>query len=384
MFDLAKIKKVHFIGLGGIGVSALARLMVIQGKVVSGSDISITEIVVALKKLGVRVFKNHRLENLASDVDLVVYSPAVPENNPERIQAQTLNIFQLSYPQFLGELSRKNKTIAVSGTNGKSTTTAILGLILEKSGLDPTVIVGSKVSLWNSNLRAGLSNLLVLEACEHQANMLKIDPQLVVITNLEKDHLDYYQDLKHIINTFQEYVNKLSASGVLFINMDDQNLKKLKTKAKIVTYGIKFQAEVMAKKIRPRAGGQEFDLVDKRGDLDQSIKILLKIPGQFNVANVLAAAAVALHLGVNLKTIKQTVEKFAGIWRRFEKVGSINNQAIVISDYAHHPTAVQGTIQAAREFYPGQKIMAVFQPHHHNRTKKLFNEFVQSFSQADL
>ena len=280
-------------------------------------------------------------------------------------------------------MSRKNKTIAVSGTNGKSTTTAILGLILEKAGLDPTVIVGSKVSLWNSNLRVGLSNLLVLEACEHQANMLKIDPQLVVLTNLEKDHLDYYHDLKHIINTFQEYVNKLPSSGVLCINMDDQNLKKLKTKAKIVTYGIKSQAEVMAKHIRPQAGGQEFELVDARGKSAQSIKIILTIPGQFNIANVLAAAAVALHLGVDLKTIKQTVEKFTGIWRRFEKVGQYQ-KAVVISDYAHHPTAVQGTIQAAREFYPGQKIMAVFQPHHHNRTKKLFNEFVQSFFQADL
>lgn len=385
--------RVHFIGIGGIGVSALAKMALEQGKTVSGSDIYSSEITQELENLKVPIFLKHKKDNISKDIDLVVYSTAVPEHNPERLRAKELNIIQLSYPQFLGELSRQKNTIAVSGTNGKSTTTAILGLILEKAGLDPTVIVGSKVGPWQSNLRMGRSDILLVEACEWQANMLSLDPSMIVLTNLEPDHLDYYRDIDHLVQTFQKYINKLPQKGVLILNADDNNLKKLKPDSQVITYGIKNIADVMARNILSKPGKQEFDLTFKGATL-KSCRVSIKIPGLFNIYNILSACAAAINLGVDLQTIKKTVEQFSGIWRRFEKLDAIplpnypntrlSKYPIVISDYAHHPTAVKGTIQAAKDFYPDKRIVAVFQPHHHNRTKKLFNDFLKSFDNADL
>ena len=459
--DLNKIKKIHFIGLGGIGVSAIAKMMLYYGKRVSGSDLIDSEIIRNLVREGVNFFLGHRAKNLTADVDLVVYSPAVPENNPERQKANKLKIPQFSYPEFLGELSKEKFTIAVSGTNGKSTTTALLGLILEAAGLDPTVIVGSQVPQWHGNLRISErgssriktwidadtqrrstqiptqinadnlcqsefdlseSEYLVVEACEWQAHMLNLWPKIIVLTNLELDHLDYYRDLNHIIETFQRYVEKLSPIDLLIINADDPNLKKLKPKCRVITYGIRNQADIMVKNIKVGSGFQKFDLClprerriyplektsGKTKGFYQICNLKLRVPGLFNIYNVLAASAAALSLGVEPKIIKKTLENFKGIWRRFELINAdtlrgskqiktrINadirvnprsnprESAIFISDYAHHPTAIRGTIQAAREFFPKRRIVAVFQPHHRNRTKKLFRDFVKSFDQADL
>ncbi|MDA2936047.1 UDP-N-acetylmuramate--L-alanine ligase [Patescibacteria group bacterium AH-259-L05] len=382
---------IHFIGIGGIGVSAVAKLLQSQGKEISGSDLYESEITNELEQLSIPVFFKHRKGNIRDDTDIVIYSPAVPENNPERVRTKELGIDQFSYPEFLGEISREKNTIAISGTNGKSTTTALCGLILEKAGLDPTVIVGSKVLLgnsgsqWKGNLRVGKSKHFVVEACEHQANMLHLDPHIIILTNLEKDHLDYYKNLNHIIDSFQEFIQKLPKDGLLVLNADDKNLQKLKPKSTVITYGIENDADVQAKNIIIKPGKQQFDLVT-RSDLVTQVepaRVVLKVPGIFNIYNVLAAIAVSFHLGSDIKSIKKAVEEFSGTWRRFEKVGEYKG-AIIISDYAHHPTAVYGTIQAAKEFYPDRRIVAVFQPHHHNRTKNLFNEFVSSFDNADL
>ena len=373
--NLTKLKKIHFIGIGGIGVSSIAKMMLSQDKVVAGSDLELTEITQELKNMGAKIFQGHKSENLAEDTELIIYSPAVPEANPELTRAKELNIPQLSYPEFLGELSKDKFTIAVSGTNGKTTTTAMLGLILEKAGLDPTVIVGSKVNMsgWQGNLRmgkpphqnfwcGGKSKYFVVEGCEWRAHMLNLKPKVIVLTNIEEDHLDYYRDLNHIIETFQKYVDKLPSDGLLVLNADDVNSINLKRpKCKVITYGIKNPADITTNKF--------------------SFK--LKVPGIFNIYNALAAGACALNLGVKREEIKKALEDFTGLWRRFERVGERDN-AIIISDYAHHPTAVKGTILAAKEFYPDRRIVAVFQPHHHNRTKNLFNDFVASFDRADL
>ncbi|MFA6145829.1 MAG: UDP-N-acetylmuramate--L-alanine ligase [Patescibacteria group bacterium] len=416
---LPKIKKIHFIGLGGIGVSALAKMMIQQGKKVSGSDLNSSEIIKKLEKIGVKFYQGHKAENLSSDTDLVIYSPAVEKNNPERIKAKKLSIPQLSYPEFLGELSKEKFTIAVSGTHGKSTTTAILGLILEQAELDPLVIVGSKVPQWNGNLRISRTNtdstrtntdsqcksvsgrsVFVVEACEWRAHMLNLSPKMIILNNLELDHTDYYKDINHLIRTFKTYIKKLPKNGILIANADDVNLKKIKSKNKIITFGIKNQAEVMAKNIITKSGEQIFDLCFH----GKIYNFRLKVPGIFNVYNVLAATAGALALGVKPEIIKKSVENFYGIWRRFEimnadlhgrhtdghrkcqrkSVLSQCRSVLFISDYAHHPTAVSGTIQAAKEFYPEKRIVAVFQPHHHNRTKKLFKEFTKCFKGANL
>jgi len=391
--NLQKVKKIYFIGLGGIGVSALAKMMVQRGKKVSGSDLNFSEIIKKLEKMGVKFYQGHQAENLSADTDLIIYSPAVEKNNPERIKAKKLSIPQLSYPEFLGELSKEKFTIAVSGTHGKSTTTAILGLILEQAKLDPLVIVGSKVPQWNGNLRMTQTNtdstrtntdsrcrsVFVVEACEWRAHMLNLSPKMIILNNLELDHTDYYKDINHLIRTFKIYIKKLPKDGIIILNADDVNLKKLKSKNKTITFGIKNQAEVMAKNIITRHGEQVFDLYFH----GKVYNFRLKVPGIFNVYNVLAATAGALALGVKPEIIKKSVENFYGIWRRFEKIGEYK-KAIIISDYAHHPTAVLNTIQAAKEFYPGKRIMAVFQPHHHNRTKKLFKEFIKCFKGAGL
>lgn len=382
--NLKEIKKVYFVGIGGIGVSALAKMMLLLGKKVVGSDLSFSEITNDLEKKGAKIFIGHQKENLDKRTDLLIYSPAVPENNPERMVAKELNIQEISYPEFLGELSKDYFAIAVSGTNGKTTTTAMLGLILEKAGLDPTVIVGSEVkSFPEGNFRLGKSRYLVVEGCEWNAHMLKLHPQIIVLTNLEEDHLDYYKDLDDIIFHFQKYIDRLPKDGKLILNNDDQNLRpKLLAKNEVIKYGIKNLAEMMAGKIEVDAGCQKFDLIIGA----KVCQIKLKIPGLFNVYNALAAATAAFKLGVKPEIIKETLENYTGAWRRFETRSLvINNLSLdIISDYAHHPTAIQGTIKAAKEFYPGRRLFVVFQPHHHNRTKTLFNDFIKSFDLADI
>jgi UDP-N-acetylmuramate--alanine ligase len=381
---LENIKKVHFIGVGGIGVSAIAKMMLLLGKKVFGSDIAASEITDDLKKRGIEIFIGHRKENIDRDNDLIIFSPAVPENNPELLAAKEFKIEQLSYPEFLGELSKNYFTIAVSGTNGKTTTTAMLGLILEKAGLDPTVIVGSEVkSFPDGNFRLGKSKYLVVEGCEWNAHMLKLNPQMIVLTNLEEDHLDYYKDINDIISHFQKYIDKLPKEGKLILNNDDQNLaKKLFSKNETIFYGINNPSQVMAEKIETKEGFQKFNL-----SLSSKIyNLKLSIPGLFNVYNALAAVTAAIELGIKPEIIKKALEEYRGAWRRFEVSHATCNtkHVTIISDYAHHPTAIRGTIKAAKEFYPGRRLFVVFQPHHHNRTKTLFNDFVKSFDQADL
>ncbi len=382
--NLKKIKKIHLIGVGGIGVSAIARLMLDLGKEVSGSDLVESETVKELEGQGLIFHLGHKRENISPEVDLVVYSPAVPINNPERQEAWKLDIPELSYPQMLGELGDNKKVIAISGTNGKTTTTAMIGSILAEAQLDPLVIVGSKVKNFKEgNLRFGRGEYFVVEACEYRANMLSLNPWTIVLTNIEEDHLDYFRNLDHIIEIFQQYLDKLPRDGFLIFNNDDpvsrDRLKKLKGRS--ISYGLKNQADLVAKNIRVAEGRQYFDLVYRGKKISEQFS--LQIPGLFNIYNALAASASALKLGISPAIIQRALEKFAGSWRRFEKVGE-RDGAIIISDYAHHPTAIQGTIQAAKEFYPTRRLVVVFQPHQHNRTKKLFDRFVSSFDQADL
>lgn len=387
--DLNKIKKIYFVGIGGIGLSAVAKMMLLKRKKVFGSDLNLSEITDDLKRKGAKIFKGHKEENLPNDTDLLVYSPAVPEDNPERKKANKLNIPQFSYPEFLGLLSKNYFTIAISGTNGKSTTASMLGLILERANLDPTVIVGTKIKKWGGNLRVGKSRYFVVEACEWKGHMLNLFPKMIILTNIERDHLDYYKNLNRIITTFQKYVNKLPKTGILIFNADDKNLKKLKVKCKTITYGIDNKSDIMAKNIKKENQRLQFDLI-KKGIFSEKIK--LKIFGKFNIYNALAALSGALVLGVKPKIIKKALENFGGIWRRFEilnpdKDGYLSGfkpKITLISDYAHHPTAIFETIKTAIEVYSKRRIVVVFQPHLYSRTKNLFADFVKSFDLADL
>jgi len=377
--------KIHFIGIGGIGVSALAKYYLEKGCQISGSDLVSSEITKALKKLGAKIFiGRHKIKNLPEDADLVIYSPAVSKDNPELKEAKKLKIKCLSYPEALGDLTKKYFTIAVSGTHGKSTTAAMIGLLLKKAGFDPTVIVGTKLKEFkNSNCRVGESKYLVIEADEWQASFLNYWPKIIVLTNIEKEHLDYYKNLNNILKTYKEYIGHLPKDGVLVVNKDDKNISKLKTqkpsKAK-VKKRTKFS---LLSKLQLKT--QNYSLTQEEA---KKLKKILKVPGEYNVSNALAALAVARVLKISDKISFKALSEYRGSWRRFEikkfKIPDSRFKILVISDYAHHPTEIKVTLKAAREKFPRKKIWCVFQPHQYQRTFYLFKDFVKVFSKAPI
>jgi len=368
--------KIHFIGIGGIGVSALARYYLEKGHKVSGSDLISSEITDSLKRLGAKIFVgSHNPKHLKSGVDQVVYSPAVQKNNPELKEAKRRRIKTQSYPEALGELTKKYWTIAVSGTHGKSTTTAMIGLLLEKAGFDPTVIVGTKLKEFeNSNCRVGKSKYLVIEADEWRASFLNYWPQVIVLTNIEKEHLDYFKNLNNILKTYKKYLKQLPLknetapvfSGVI-ANKDDKKVYRIvKEVQKNYPTGIKW-----------------YSLRQKE---EKKLKKILKIPGEHNIYNALAALTLARELKIPDKATFQALSDYQGSWRRFEiKQAKINNkQLTIIDDYAHHPTEIRVTLKAAREKFPKKEIWVVFQPHQYQRTFYLFNDFVKVFRKAPI
>lgn len=381
MKDIKKIKKIHCIGIGGIGVSAVARFFLAHGAEVSGSDISTSDELISLSKRGVRLFPSQSEGNISEKTEVVVYSPAVPEDNVELQEAKKRKILIFSYPEMLGEIMSLYTGIAVSGTNGKTTTTALLGKFLEAGNNNPTVIIGGRVPEWDNNLHLGSGDLFVAEGCEYKRSMLCLNPQVIVLTNIEEDHLDYYKDINDILDAFTEYVLKLKKDDLLVYNIDDENCCNVasKTFAKKVSFGLTESADIYAQNITSSCGEQSFEFV-AFGEIIG--RFVTKLPGTYNIYNILAAAATAFNLGVGGVFLQRALDNFTGIWRRFEHVGVLD-EAVVISDYAHHPTAIRGTLRAAREFFPDKKILAVFQPHHQDRTLKLFDGFATAFSDAD-
>ena len=359
--------KVHFIGIGGIGVSALARYYLAKGNIISGSDLISSEITRALEKLGAKIFIGpHKATSLTPNVKKVIYSVAVKPTNPELKKAQKLGIQIQSYPQALGELTKQYFTIAVCGAHGKGTTTAMISLILIKAGLDPTVIIGTKLKEFgDSNCRVGKSKYLVIEADEYAGAFLNYWPKMIVLTNIDKEHLDYYKDLNHVIKTFGEFVSHLPKKGILVTNKDNKSVKKLintifSTAVKnVVWYSLK---------------QKEADKIGK----------ILKIPGKHNVSNALAALAVARALKIPDKISFDALSEYKGAWRRFEiKRMKLPTSYTLISDYAHHPTEIKATIAGAKEKFKKKKIWVVFQPHQYQRTYYLFDEFKKAFDLAD-
>jgi len=356
--------KIHFIGIGGIGVSALAKYYLEKGYQVSGSDLVSSEITEALKKLGAKIFTGkHKVKNLPKNADLVIYSPAVKLNNPELKEAKKIKIKSLSYPEALGELTKKYFTIAISGTHGKSTTVTMIGLLLKKAGFDPTVIVGTKLKEFkNSNCRVGKSRYLVIEADEWQASFLNYWPKIIVLTTIEAEHLDYYKNLGNILRTFKKYIGHLPKDGCLVANRDDKNIyRTISTAVKNVLW---------------------YSLKNKEGE---KLRKILKVPGEYNVSNALATLAVARSLKIPDKISFKALSEYRGSWRRFEITKILDPKpCTLISDYAHHPTEIKVTLKAARERFPGKKIWCVFQPHQYQRTFYLFKDFVKVFRQAPI
>jgi UDP-N-acetylmuramate--alanine ligase len=313
--------KIHFIGIGGIGVSALAQYYLARGNYkVSGSDLASSEITKMLKEKGAKVMTGrHRAENMPDDAGLVIYSPAVLPSNPELKKAKKLGIAVMSYPEALGEITKRYFTIAVSGAHGKSTTASMLAQILIKAGLEPTVIVGTKLKEFgDSNFRAGKGKYLVIEADEWQASFLNYWPKVIVLTNIEREHLDYYKNLDNILKTFKEYISHLPKKGVLVANGDDENISKILPP--VETYKI-----------------EKYSLKQKEAS---RIRKIMKVPGSHNASNAIASLVVARFLNIPDEVSLAALSEFEGTWRRFEiKKGKIGNKNFtIVSDYGHHPT----------------------------------------------
>ena len=335
--DLSKIKKVFFVGIGGIGISAIARMMLLEGKQVFGSDISENEITNELKKLGAKIFTGQGVELIPTNVDLIIYSIAIKKYDSVFCKKlEQLGVPLMSYPEMLGVVTADKYTIAVAGTHGKTTTTAMIAKILIDAGLDPSVIVGSLLKDYKSNLVMGKSELFVVEACEYERSFLNLKPKILVITNIEAEHLDYYKDLADIKNAFDQLMSQ-----------------------------------------------SENVISDYTKFLDKVPK--LKLPGEHNRMNAAAAFAVADFLNIDEDIIRKSLTEFSGTSRRLEKRGVTEVGTIIYDDYAHHPTEIKASLQALRELYPESEkdIIILFQPHLYSRTKALFGDFSKSFKGAD-
>ncbi|MCL1790193.1 MAG: UDP-N-acetylmuramate--L-alanine ligase [Peptococcaceae bacterium] len=372
-------QNIHFVGIKGTGMSALAQIAKQQPfTVVTGSDVPqrfFTDDILDACEIKVKDFDPVNVEH----VDLVVVSPAYDTTHPEIKRAVELGVEILSYPQYLGRLMSKKTGICVSGTHGKTTTTAMLGKVLIESGFDPTIVVGSEVPALGGNAHVGNGNFFLAESCEYRRHFLNYSPMHLIITNMELDHPDYFKDLSDVIEAFNSLAAKLPPEGHLVIWEEDPSRESISTQAAITTYGLTGTADIQAENITYDSQGCHFDVIifgEVAGHLD------LVVTGRHNILNALAAIALTQNLGLPLDLILSSLSGFTGTKRRFERIGT-RNGAIIYDDYAHHPTEIQTTLDGVRRSYPERRIRAVFQPHTFSRTQRLLNEFSESFLQAD-
>ncbi len=378
----SSIKKLHFVGIGGIGMSGIAEILLDQGFVVTGSDRAESENTERLHTLGAQITIGHNTENLGSDVDVLVYSSAVTPDNPEVVEAQKRNIPVIRRAEMLAEVMRLKYGIGIAGTHGKTTTTSMVSLVLIEGGIDPTVIVGGRLrGLAGSNARLGQGDFIVVEADEFDRSFLSITPTIAVLTTLETDHLDCYRDLEDIKSAFIQFASRVPFYGFVVLCLDEPALQEIipKLKKKIITYGFNQQADLQAVDITHRESTSRFLVVHEGKDLGQ---ITLGIPGKHNIQNALAAIAVGLQLNVSFEKVKTGIEKFSGVFRRWEQKADIGG-ITVIDDYAHHPTEIRATLEGAKAGWR-RRVLCVFQPHLYSRTRDFYDEFGRSFFNADV
>ena len=379
----SSIKKIHFVGIGGIGMSGIAEILLDQGFAVSGSDKVLSEVTDRLQNLGAQIAEGHKPENITTDVDALVYSSAVSFDNQEVVEAQKRKIPIIRRAEMLAEVMRLKYGIGIAGTHGKTTTTSMVSLVLMEGDLDPTVIVGGKLSgLGGTNARLGHGDFIVVEADEFDRSFLSITPTIAVLTTLETDHLDCYRDLEDIKSAFVQFASKVPFYGFIVLCLDEPALQDIMpqlTKKKIISYGMNPQADVQAVDIRNEANMTTFTLVKNGHELGQ---ITLQIPGNHNVQNALGAIAVGLEVGVPFEKVKTGIEKFTGVNRRWEKKGEVNNISLY-DDYAHHPTECKAALAGAKAGWR-RRVVCVFQPHLYSRTRDFYEEFGKAFLLADV
>ncbi|MBI2469859.1 MAG: UDP-N-acetylmuramate--L-alanine ligase [Planctomycetes bacterium] len=372
---------VYFIGIGGIGMSAVARILLKEGCVVAGSDTRTSSLTLTLEKMGARINTRQDGSLMPLETDMVVISAAISEDNPDLKTARKMGIRVVKYSQILGSLMREKRGIAISGTHGKTTTSAMISNILKTAGLDPTFVIGGEVPDIGGNSHLGMGDLFVAEACEYDRSFLNLVPQVGVITNIEEDHLDYYENIEKIINAFGDFASLISKEGLLVVNNHDKNILRAMQKAncRVETYSLDDASDWQGKIISSGNGINRFSIFRRNSFFAD---FTLKIPGSHNILNALAATAVCTFIGVDKDSIKTALASFSGAKRRFQIIG-VKNNITVIDDYAHHPTEIRVTLKAARELYPGKKIWCVFQPHQYSRTRHLLRGFAKSFQDAN-
>lgn len=376
-----KNKRIHFIGIGGISMSGLAEISIKKGFNVSGSDMKASPLTEKLESMGAKIYIGQSEENITEDINLVVYTAALSDNNPELLKSRELNIPLMIRAEFLGHIMKGHKyNIAIAGTHGKTTTTSMISTICLKANTDPTILVGGELDLIDGNVRVGHSDYFITEACEYKESFLKFFPYVGVILNIDKDHLDYYKDISHIQDAFIKFAKLIPKNGYLVCCSDDKRMKNVisEVNCNVVTYGIE-SGDLTAKNIQyDDTGCASFD-VYKQNDLLVPVK--LNIPGKHNILNSLASIASSLIINITKSDIASGLSSFKGAHRRFEIKG-IKNGVTVIDDYAHHPTEIMATLDAVQN-YPHKKIYCVFQPHTFSRTLNLYDEFTKSFDKVD-
>ena len=375
-----RVKKVHFVGIGGSGMSGIAEVLLNMGYKVSGSDLGQSKVTKRLQSLGVEVHIGHSAGNVRN-VDCLVYSSAVAKDNPELKEARKAQVPIIPRAEMLAELMRLKYAVAVAGTHGKTTTTSMIGAIMGVSGMDPTIVTGGRLNSIGANALLGTGEFLVAEADESDGSFLKLTPTIAVVTGIDREHMDHYRDFEDVIGSFLDFINKVPFYGCAVLNMDHPVLQGLlpAITRRHVTYGFSKQARVQARHLEQSSGRASFEL---RSDGKSLGRVSLSMPGEHNVSNALAASAVALELGVKAEDIKVGLESFPGVERRFELKGELGG-IMVVDDYGHHPIEVKAVLRAVKQGWK-RRAVVVFQPHRYSRTKDLFEDFTTAFNDADL
>jgi UDP-N-acetylmuramate--alanine ligase len=376
-----KIEKIHFVGIGGIGMSGIAEVLLNLGYKVSGSDLRQSDTTERLASLGGEIFIGHARENLLN-VDVVVTSTAVRADNPEVLAAQERMIPVIPRAEMLAELMRMKYGIAIAGTHGKTTTTSMVATVLTHGGIDPTIVIGGKLNTLGTNAKLGQGKFLVAEADESDGSFLKLSPTIAVVTNIDADHLDFYSGIEEIKDTFVDFINKVPFYGMAVLCLDDRNVAEVipRVKKRFVTYGLSSQADIRATHIRLAGNSTSFVAHYKgyrMGDVS------FRMPGAHNVLNALACIAVAMELDVPFAQIQEGFAEFGGVGRRFQIKGEVNG-IMVVDDYGHHPAEIRATLAAGKNGWPERRLVVAFQPHRYTRTRELFDEFVTAFYDADV
>ena len=380
MYRKGKIKNIYFVGIGGIGMSGIAEVLLNLGYSVSGSDIKETDVTRRLQALGCEVSYGHRKENV-KEADVVVVSSAIRQDNPEVEVAEERLIPIIPRAEMLAELMRMKVGIAIAGTHGKTTTTSLIATVLGAGGLDPTVVIGGRLNSIGSNARLGQGEFLVAEADESDGSFLKLMPTIAVVTNIDPEHLDYYKGIDEIKETFLNFLDKIPFFGLAVLCLDHPNIQSLipRLKKRFTTYGLTTQADFQAKEIEFEGLSTTFDVLHQHKEIG---RLRIQMPGLHNVYNALATVATAFELDIPFQIVQETLRDFSGIQRRFQIKGE-KKGILIVDDYGHHPVEIMATLKAARTGWK-RRIVAVFQPHRYTRTQALFHDFLTAFYDADV